>query len=212
MLFGAIPAGTKIYLEDRTLINIEDISIGDKLLSLKIEDDSINNSFDFYKKYVSDKSIKIPKNKLSFSSATVYQINLLKEIPSSQYYKTMYYNNPIFVDFLDNDIAISEIKDSLYEEDKPEDIKIKKENFRNFENFITFSRNSFKEDYLDEIFNKDSFQMQSSNAVDFGISPYYSLSLLDNYFYFSENFCFVGLVKKIKGAEAMHFVFDTFKL
>lgn len=52
MFLGAIPLNEKIYLSNKTLINIEDLKVGDKLFSLEVIDKDIKDSIDFYDKYI----------------------------------------------------------------------------------------------------------------------------------------------------------------
>lgn len=219
MLYGAIPMGTKIYLEDRTLVKVEDLTIGSKLLSLKVEDDTIKNSLDFYYKYVFGKDSFIPKSSLSFDSAIVSQINLIKGTPSSQYYKTMYYNNPIIVDFVSDHyenkpcLIMSHISDNFYQQNIDDDrFNFKKVNYGNFKNFISFKRKKLKSNYLDEILYQNNPKLLIDEYTEFSTTPYYSISLLNNYIYFTENLCLVGIVPKIKGESGIHLNLDLLNI
>lgn len=76
MFLGAIPLSEKIYLSNKTLVNIEDLKVGDKILSLKVLDNNIKDSIDFYEKYI--KKEKQVDN-FELSEATVYSVYLDKE-------------------------------------------------------------------------------------------------------------------------------------
>lgn len=75
---GFIPAGTKIYLKNKQLINIEHIKFGDEVLSIKILDGDLTNPLDIYEKYINVKDKKeIDLEKIKFSSSFVTDIRLL---------------------------------------------------------------------------------------------------------------------------------------
>lgn len=74
------PSGTRVYLEDKTLKNIEDLNFGDKILSIKIKNSETLNHFKFYNKYFNlnnnrnHKNVFIKTEDLVLCSATVYSI------------------------------------------------------------------------------------------------------------------------------------------
>lgn len=76
MFLGAIPLSEKIYLSNKTLVNAEDLKVGDKVLSLKILDEDIKDSIDFYEKYIKEKK---QVDNFQLSEATVYSVYLDKE-------------------------------------------------------------------------------------------------------------------------------------
>lgn len=195
MIFGSIPLGTKVYLEDKSLVKVESLSIGDKVLSLKINDEEIKKPIDFYLKYVKlDNSIN--KDDLSFSFATISSVNLVKNQSSaSTYNNSMYINNPIIANF-DNDEC--NIWDAQNKKSKLKDIDFIK--YNNIENFITFKVLGYSEGYVENILSKNIKEIPEKNTlVDFKDTVYYSISLKDNYFYFTENLCLVGIVPEIIG-------------
>lgn len=185
MLFGALPLGTKIYLENKSLVNIENLRVGDKVLSLKIDDSDIKNSKDFYLKYVlSDNMIEL--NNLEVSSATVSKVNILKDRYDSFYYsKSMYVNNPIIARVIDNKISVSHVNDK-----KRELFNISNTEYKKIKDFKTYELPSYSED----IVNKILTGTETDISFKMTASPYISISLKDNYFYFSENLCLVGIV------------------
>lgn len=76
MFLGAIPLSEKIYLSNKTLVNAEDLKVGDKVLSLKILDEDIKDSIDFYEKYIKEEK---QVDNFELSEATVYSVYLDKE-------------------------------------------------------------------------------------------------------------------------------------
>ena len=57
-------------------MNAEDLKVGDKVLSLKILDEDIKDSIDFYEKYIKEKK---QVDNFQLSEATVYSVYLDKE-------------------------------------------------------------------------------------------------------------------------------------
>lgn len=202
MLFGSLPIGTKIYLENKKLINIEKLKVGDKLLSLKVDDVEINNANDFYLKYVAQNN-NIEIDKMSFSAATVSNIYLIKDDQSNDLYnKTMYINNPVIARFFKNQCIVSHLSNILKVENN---IIFDEENksYKNFDNFKTFKIKSYKEDFLDTLFTDNNVEIDDNRYTEFNISPYYSISLRDNYFYFTEGMCLVGIVPEFGGFKIL---------
>ena len=76
------PSGTKVYLEDKTLKNIEDLKFGDKILSVKIKNLEALNHSKFYNKYLNlnnnQENVFIKTQDLVLCSATVYSILIYK--------------------------------------------------------------------------------------------------------------------------------------
>ena len=74
----ALTFGTKVYLEDKTLKKIEDLTFGDKVLSVKIEDPECIDHSSLYRKYLKKDSSSnndyIEKQAISLSSTYVYSV------------------------------------------------------------------------------------------------------------------------------------------
>lgn len=191
MIYGSLPIGTKVYKEDRTLVNIESLKIGDKLLSLKLDDEDVNSPNTFYSKYVIGEN-KINKNKLSFAPAEVLSINILKNFQDAVFYSQyMYINNPIVVDFFKDDCFayhINSIHGAL------NDVQVT--NNLHINNFKEFNIRSYKKYFIDTILKNEEYSDDYESFI-FGRSPYVSISLSKNYFYFTENLCLVGIVPEI---------------
>ena len=49
--FGFIPIGTKIYLKNRELVEIENLKFGDEILSVNLLGEDIESSAEIYFKY-----------------------------------------------------------------------------------------------------------------------------------------------------------------
>jgi hypothetical protein len=79
----AFPIGTKVYLENKTLKNIEDLQFGDKVLSIKTKDSETLNYSEFYHKYIKLDDQKggpsIKTEDIVFCSATVYSVHIYKD-------------------------------------------------------------------------------------------------------------------------------------
>jgi hypothetical protein len=72
------PIGTKVYLEDKTLKNIEDLQFGDKVLSIKIKNSENLSPSEFYYKYITSngtpKARSIKNEDVILCSAKVYSV------------------------------------------------------------------------------------------------------------------------------------------
>lgn len=195
MLISAIPEGTKIYLQDKTLVPVEDLKFGSELLSLKVDDFSIDSGNDFYNKYVKNSKItnKILSDKLSIDSATVCEI---KKISKNLLINNSVSINPILSIFYNNDIYCitkneflnmkSESNEKIIELENPNDILFS--SFKIFGMTIDYIDNMFIENSYISSFKKDNIYIPFNKDCN-----YYSISLSKNYFYFSEHACFVGL-------------------
>jgi len=176
---GFIPIGTKIYLKNKELVKVEDLKFGDEVLSIKILDDSIKNSFDMHCKYLKPKNTEIIDiDKIQLSSSYITNIKF-----SGYSDKDTYLINNI--DYVDKNqmMLIMEV----LEDDKR--IKIKTANTLDL-SAISYNKYSgslekdIKTDTKDFIVfdNKINSCILASDKI-----PLFSMSLLDNEFYITEN-------------------------
>ncbi len=73
---GALSINEKIYLSNKTLIDAKDLKIGDKILSLKILDDEINDIVDIYKKYIIENK---PIENFELVESEIYSVDIINE-------------------------------------------------------------------------------------------------------------------------------------
>lgn len=82
----SLPFGTKVYLEDKTLKKVQDLKFGDKVLSIKINDEECSNHSELYTKYLkkdnNDSTRYIEKELISLSSTYVYSVFTIKDYTS----------------------------------------------------------------------------------------------------------------------------------
>lgn len=177
MFLGAIPLSEKIYLSNKTLVNAEDLKVGDKVLSLKILDEDIKDSIDFYEKYIKEKK---QIDNFELSEATVYSVYLDREsrgkflkignqfIHHGQYIAASYSeeeNSPIFGFF--RSWNISHVKNS----NNLKILKLKKDfSTLDLEELKIFDYQDF--DSTEELLESDSV----------------SINIVGGHFYFTENF------------------------
>jgi hypothetical protein len=178
MFLGAIPLNEKIYLSNKTLVNAEDLKIGDKILSLKILDEDIKDSTDFYEKYIKEEK---RVDKFELSEATVYSVYLDKE-SRGKFVKTgnqfIHHGQYIAVGefWTDKNIPIFGFYKSwtiphLSNLDNLKILKLK-------ENFTTYNLEELK------IFDYQDFD--STEELLEGNS--FSINIVGGHFYFTENF------------------------
>ena len=199
----ALPFGTKVYLEDKTLKKVEDLSFGDKVLSFKIKEDTSLNHSEFYYKYTKKDSIgnhkSIKVKDLELSSATVYSVFLDKQ-------KTDFisFNNNLISSI--QPVLISKNMESLEEfflKDS-RDIIAKMQEANNTESYLIPSLAAQSFSINADILNKNIF-IDSDNIflqnqiktfeVNLEAQPGISILLLDNHFLITENFiCFGAIV------------------
>lgn len=172
-MYGSFAVGTKIYMHDKTLKNIEDLNFGDSVLSLKIKNIDIEDNFSFYNKYIlhtEGNEISIPIDNAEFCTATVFSIKKIKSSP-----KVFKINNSIigqnqFIAKISNleDKEIFLAKNTTLGNTQ----LIAKFNIQDNVNFIP--EPILKSEIIDNV-------------------PMVSIGLLDNYFYFTENLMAVSL-------------------
>lgn len=191
MILGAIPSGTEIYLEDRTLKRIDDLCVGDKILSLEIKNEK-NTSFEFYDKYI-NKNNKILKSDLKFSSAVVQNLSAKKnnyfKNNNNEYifFNSVFPNRAITINFTDKECYLKWLEDS---------VAVVIDN-----NLGTLSFPSIEDEYVDKVLDKsyvydvhdEIAKKDFTKKCKIGNGLLFSISLSDNFFIFTKNFMTIGL-------------------
>ena len=189
------PIGTKVYLEDKTLKNIEDLQFGDKILSIKTKDSEILTHSEFYHRYIKLNNKRegffIQTGDTVLCSATVYSVFVHKNFGN---FKSLNNNILSGIDpiLIQKDLEV----DHMYLKNA-DSIIGKMISGENEENYFIQSLDSKPfnlnvETLDDNIFvNPDQpflktkiedFESKISNQISV------SLVLLDNYFFLTENF------------------------
>lgn len=174
---GFIPAGTKIYLKNKQLINIEHIKFGDEVLSIKVLDDDLKTPLDIYEKYINVKNkTELDLDKVKVSSSFVMDIRLL----GHKQEELIMINNSNVID-----------------KDQPVLFKNNKNKFE-----INTCSNLLNNNNLDMLFTSIDNQENKENFI-FNISvkdskptqnkfPCFSMILLNNDFYITESAILLG--------------------
>lgn len=197
MILGAIPYGTEIYLEDKTLKKVEDICIGDRLLSLEIKNEK-NMPFDFYNKYI-NKGNSILKSNLKFSGAVVKNTAIKKhsyfkkENGEYVFYNSIFPYRTVTIDFSTTNCMINWLDDST---------TLVVDNSQGILSLPTMS-----EEYIDKILDSDYVYDTSkeiakktfTESLNLGDGPFFSIYLLDNFFIFTKNFITLGIIPENLG-------------
>jgi hypothetical protein len=176
---GSIPIGTKIYLSDKTLIKVEDLKIGDEVLSIKILDDEIEDLFDLYKKYLYSHKEFISSFKINFTKAKVS--NKLLDKTSREF---------VFI----NDVPIGRNKIILVADEKfySGNDKILNYTIASAQKILQKS-NNFKISSINIDFStsEDTFFINNhinNISLKTNETPSFNLSIIGGDFYFTENF------------------------
>jgi hypothetical protein len=198
----ALPFGTKVYLENKTLKKVEDLVFGDKVLSVKIEDSECTDHSSLYRKYLkkdSDSNNKyIEKQAISLSSTYVYSI-----------FKQKHYAN--FIDLNNNIISaiwpflvsktfenpekiyIKDSRDMVHRMNDSEDEKY----FMQYLGAQSFGINSNSLNKNIFIDSDNVFLQKRIDCVELNVKPQpvVGVVLLDNHLLVTENFiCFGSIV------------------
>ena len=192
LTFGSISPKEKIYLADKTLVDPKELKIGDKVLSLKIKQDGINNISDIF------------ENIIDTDNRIIYNYEICEAIVFSAQIE----ENTNFVNFNNN-----KIKDSQFIATTP----YNKKGIKNYQQYVDTNRQldikpfmisnmkelnvaknssgkdfSFKIKKINKDFTPDLFNLFKEEEINnIGISNNgisYSLSLLGGHFYFTQNF------------------------
>lgn len=71
---GFIPMGTKIYLKNKQLVEVQNLKFGDEILSISIFNENSGSLIDTYYKYFDNEEIKITIDQLYISSSYITDI------------------------------------------------------------------------------------------------------------------------------------------
>jgi hypothetical protein len=198
----ALPFGTKVYLENKTLKKVEDLNFGDKVLSVKIEDPECANHSNLYNKYLkkdeSSNNKYIEKQTISLSSTYVYSV-----FKHKNYTNFISLNNKVIsaiTPFLISKTEIAPerfyIKDSRDMVPRMNDI----ENEQYFMQYLGAQSFEINTNALDKNIFIDSdnvFLQKQIESVELNIKPQPAVEivLLDNHLLVTENFlCFGSVV------------------
>lgn len=176
-LGGSLSINEKIYLSNKTLVEVKNLKVGDKILSLKVKDDEIKDIVDIYKKYIVENE---PIKNFEISESEVYSVYInnekttpfieLNKFPINHYkYIAVDYTSNFSKNFILREAYMLTLIDDEHKR------KIRKlnplfstENLENLEIFIDY-------DYSK---NKNKEYHDSSIKID----------IVDGHFYFTENF------------------------
>jgi hypothetical protein len=184
------PIGTKVYLEDKTLKNIEDLQFGDKVLSIKIKNSENLNPSKFYYKYITSnttpQSLSIKNEDVILCSATVYSVFVDQNFTSfnSLNDKRLLSTNPILIqtDFESEDIYLKNVNNII-------NILTSDQSLQYFIKSLDPNHLNIDRSFLET--KIDSFNLNIAKQ------GFVSLELLDNYFFLTEDFiCFSDLMIK----------------
>lgn len=184
------PIGTKVYLENKTLKNIEDLQFGDKVLSIKIKNSENLNPSKFYYKYITSnttpQALSIKNKDVILCSATVYSVFVDQNFTSfnSLNDKKLLSTNPILIqtDFESEDMYLKNVNNII--------------NILTSDQSLQYFIKSLDSNHLniDRLFLETKIDNFNLNIVKQG---FVSLELLDNYFFLTEDFiCFSDLMIK----------------
>jgi hypothetical protein len=174
---GSLSINEKIYLSNKTLVEVKNLKVGDKILSLKVKDDEIKDIVDIYKKYIIQNK---PIENFEVSESEVYSISInnekitpfieLNKSPINHYkYIAVDYKTRFASDFmLQNAYTLNIIDEEYKRKIRKLNPSFSTENLENLEIFIDY-------DYSK---NKNKEYHDSSIKID----------IADGHFYFTENF------------------------
>jgi hypothetical protein len=198
----ALPFGTKVYLENKTLKKVEDLNFGDKVLSVKIEDPECTNHSNLYSKYLkkdeSSDNKYIEKQTISLSSTYVYSV-----FKHKNYTNFISLNNKVIsaiTPFLISKTKMS--PDRFYIKDSRDMVpKINdRENEQYFMQYLGAQSFDINTNALDRNIFIDSdnvFLQKQIESVELNIKPQPAVEviLLDNHLLVTESFlCFGSVV------------------
>lgn len=194
----ALPFGTKVYLENKTLKKVEDLTFGDKVLSVKIEDPECTNLSNLYIKYLKKhKSLNnkhIERQAISLSSTYIYSI-----FKHKHYTNFVSLNNQLISDITPFLISKSSQDPEIFYLKDSRDIIPKIDDSGNKKYFIQYlgaqsfgiNTNSLDKNIFIDLDNV--FLQNKIESVELHIEPQPAVEviLLDNHLLITENFiCF----------------------
>lgn len=179
---GFIPIGTKIYLKNKELIEVENLKFGDEILSISILNENLKSPIDVYNEYLSTKKeIAIEQLQISssyitdiryfgYSNNNIISIDNLGHIEKDQLFLVM-------SGVEDKNIVTVKNKERLdfNDESNPEYIiSLEKDIKTDTKDFFIFS-------------NKINSISPTDNKI-----PLFSMSLSNSNFYVTENMILLG--------------------
>ena len=194
--FGFIPIGTKIYLKNRELVEIENLKFGDEILSVNLLGEDIESSAEIYFKYCNNNKIKINPEQLQISSSYITDIRHYGQYNHKIISLSDIDNNVSLVHesqlFLTVNTLVQGKGDALVEDEKI--VKIKTVNTLNINNepeleyFVSLEKDikTDTEDFF--VFDK---QIKSASLTT-SKAPLFSMSLSNGNFYVTENMILLG--------------------
>jgi hypothetical protein len=179
---GFIPIGTKIYLKNKELIEVENLKFGDEILSISILNENLKSPIDVYNEYLNTKKeIAIEQLQISssyitdiryvgYSNNNIISIDNLGHIEQGQLFLVMHKHE-------DKNIIITKNKEGL------------DPNFEINSQYVVSLEKDIKTDTKD--FFIFSNKINSISLIDNKI-PLFSMSLSNSNFYVTENMILLG--------------------
>lgn len=190
--FGSVPFSEKVYLSNKTLVEPQNLAIGDKLLSLKITEDNINNISDIFSNIIDTKKRIIYKYEICeavlFSSQ--FQKNIYcekvnnKAINKKQYIATKPFQIKGLYGYNDYDVNNNQKKFSVPPFMISNIDEIKRVRPQTMHSYKIKKINKEYSPNLSDIFNEEEITDLGKEVE----SSLYSLTILGGHFYFTENF------------------------
>jgi hypothetical protein len=192
---ASLPIIEKVYLADKTLSYVQDLKVGDKILSLKITEQNVNSISDIYKNYINNGQRFFSNYEIG--EATIFSAEKKdyvrfdqfknKKIVNSQYIITrpffLYNVTNLNQDIAENSLMISTTKEIKKSYANSEKIYNNVDEIELSYQTAQLSKNVFSDP--DRIID-----FQSTGKINKfpSLSTAYSLSIVGGHFYFTENF------------------------
>jgi hypothetical protein len=195
LINASLPITEKIYLADKTLAYAKDLKIGDKILSLKITEDDVNDIADIYKNYINSGN-RVFSN-YEIGEATIFSAEKTdsikfdtfknKKITTDQYILTLPF--PFFdaknfnKNIVENSLMISTSREIQRSYNSSEKTSIDVDQLEETFQIAQINKN------ISSTLN-DQISFQGTGKINkFSVpSGAYSLSIVGGHFYFTENF------------------------
>jgi hypothetical protein len=182
---SSLPIGEKIYLSDGSLSYAQDLNVGDKVLSIKVTQDGIEDVSDIFTKIISGDRIV---HKYEVCEATVYsaEVNSLthfRYINQNKIHKNQYIAIKL------NDLGFDGYE-SKYNIVKDQENTFSAFTITNLDEIVKGVRYGYGKSYilkknLESLFTETEVRKTSDRSI---FEQAYSLKLNGGHFYFTENF------------------------
>jgi len=198
--YNSLSYNTMVYLENKTLAKIQDLEVGDRLLSFKFKDVSYPNmsAYDFYQKYVIDK-VSIDLSEIELCYTTVSNVNKLsgyfysENTPNQEHYTI-----ENFLIERNNNFLISEKSENLnttFLNNIDDMLENDRKTFKNKKTYAIkfnpyFHSNEIEEKKFFTTYELDTNKI--SKVEDAEAFRKISISVHGNYFYFTEDFIMIS--------------------